>query len=517
MDTPSTSPSQPSVSNTPSPMIPKKSHSDNKLTSGAWLFIVLFVGIILFFVGRMIYSQTAGSPDALVLKAFDAIESIESGEVEYQVRLALNPSDVTDAATLVANGSHVFDQSGSAVNVALSIEGSPEVPLIGELPGSLGMSVVTQDELVYVKFSGLPTVLFFNVGQLNDQWIVFEPSATSELYESFSGDSQATLGDTMRTDTQKSSPYDVYREYPFFVWQRLDDELLNGYRTYHLVGTIDIEQYKKFIQQFNEELRATPIPEEDITSLSGAIVDFWIDKNTFVPRKIQAEFSQESDESTDSIKSFSITATMKSYNQPVAVEVPSESLSAEEAMQQVMSTDTTALLGDVQEFDMAEAPRDLDRLQTALEVYYADHASYPSEFDAGSRLGVDVTCLGAAGFGPDVVTCTGEQGTIYMVNIPQLSFPASRYHYCEAGRYLVEYYDEQGIVHYITSGNVVQTADQVADCLDDDDDGLSNALESFYGSSPVNPDTDGDGYMDGEEVANGFDPNGPGALGDSDL
>lgn len=41
---------------------------------------------------------------------------------------------------------------------------------------------------------------------------------------------------------------------------------------------------------------------------------------------------------------------------------------------------------------------------------------------------------------------------------------------------------------------------------DDDLDGLSNAKEIIFGSSPTNPDTDGDGYSDGEEVANGYDP-----------
>ena len=41
---------------------------------------------------------------------------------------------------------------------------------------------------------------------------------------------------------------------------------------------------------------------------------------------------------------------------------------------------------------------------------------------------------------------------------------------------------------------------------DDDIDGLSNAEEKIYGSDPEKSDTDGDGYLDGAEVANGFDP-----------
>jgi len=52
---------------------------------------------------------------------------------------------------------------------------------------------------------------------------------------------------------------------------------------------------------------------------------------------------------------------------------------------------------------------------------------------------------------------------------------------------------------------------------DQDKDGLSDALESFYGTDPKNPDTDGDGVKDGDEVNNGMDPNGPGKLFDFGL
>lgn len=39
-----------------------------------------------------------------------------------------------------------------------------------------------------------------------------------------------------------------------------------------------------------------------------------------------------------------------------------------------------------------------------------------------------------------------------------------------------------------------------------DNDGLSDRMELNFGSDLTNPDTDGDGYGDGEEVDNGYDP-----------
>ena len=48
---------------------------------------------------------------------------------------------------------------------------------------------------------------------------------------------------------------------------------------------------------------------------------------------------------------------------------------------------------------------------------------------------------------------------------------------------------------------------------DSDGDKLSDYDEvKTYGTDPLNPDTDADGYLDGEEVLNGYNPKGPGKL-----
>ncbi len=41
---------------------------------------------------------------------------------------------------------------------------------------------------------------------------------------------------------------------------------------------------------------------------------------------------------------------------------------------------------------------------------------------------------------------------------------------------------------------------QIVESTDDDKDGLPNTEEQRWGSDPTNPDTDGDGYLDGEEI-----------------
>ncbi|MFH1597507.1 MAG: hypothetical protein ABIB97_00350 [Patescibacteria group bacterium] len=47
---------------------------------------------------------------------------------------------------------------------------------------------------------------------------------------------------------------------------------------------------------------------------------------------------------------------------------------------------------------------------------------------------------------------------------------------------------------------------------DTDGDGLIDVREEFWGTDPRNPDSDGDTYSDGFEIANGYNPKGEGKL-----
>lgn len=47
---------------------------------------------------------------------------------------------------------------------------------------------------------------------------------------------------------------------------------------------------------------------------------------------------------------------------------------------------------------------------------------------------------------------------------------------------------------------------------DSDHDGLPDPVEQVYGTDPLNPDTDNDTYLDGDEVSKGYNPKGDGTL-----
>jgi hypothetical protein len=72
---------------------------------------------------------------------------------------------------------------------------------------------------------------------------------------------------------------------------------------------------------------------------------------------------------------------------------------------------------------------------------------------------------------------------------------------------------EEADVGFESEGLASETGgDERLGSRDDDGDGLDNVLEAFYGSDPLNPDTDGDGVNDGDEVKAMRSPTGPGGL-----
>ncbi|MDD5252203.1 MAG: hypothetical protein PHT12_06270 [Patescibacteria group bacterium] len=74
-----------------------------------------------------------------------------------------------------------------------------------------------------------------------------------------------------------------------------------------------------------------------------------------------------------------------------------------------------------------------------------------------------------------------------------------------------------GLAETASGGLPVSESAKPTGDSDPDKDGLPDALEFFYGTDPNNADTDGDGVSDGDEVASGKNPKGPGLLFDFGL
>lgn len=91
---------------------------------------------------------------------------------------------------------------------------------------------------------------------------------------------------------------------------------------------------------------------------------------------------------------------------------------------------------------------------------------------------------------------------------------------------LDRFYLQEGVADTPTSCEKIQDQTLAAECrhaavappvedtrLDADNDGLTDHEETErYGTDPENPDTDGDGFSDGDEIKAGYNPKGPGRL-----
>ena len=156
---------------------------------------------------------------------------------------------------------------------------------------------------------------------------------------------------------------------------------------------------------------------------------------------------------------------------------------------------------------------EIKQIQTALELFFA----YPMSPIGGNRLGIDAICLTENGFGQAPDQCLSPY--VKELNIHHLS-PEKDYHYyiCGEDKYIIEFdleVDTEGFLaglNYASQDGIGNSRRIPANCLDEDNDGLSNYFESKYNTSINNPDTDGDGFLDGGEVMNGFNPNGSGTL-----
>lgn len=67
------------------------------------------------------------------------------------------------------------------------------------------------------------------------------------------------------------------------------------------------------------------------------------------------------------------------------------------------------------------------------------------------------------------------------------------------------------------TNETVSSENNFSNDIDSDQDGLSDLAESLYGTEINNSDSDADGYLDGQEVANGYNPRGEGSLSTEEL
>lgn len=318
------------------------------------------------------------------------------------------------------------------------------------------------------------------------------------------------------------------------IWSRQGfDKMLQD-----LVAAVPDEQRQKLLAE-----RLQPLTDDEWNRLSSTEIKIWILKKDKMLRQMSFHYNRNEVNIEQNID-VTLLIAMQALQQPLKVEVPTDAISLEDLMKQMFSTLFSDSNIEQQNNYQVDARRiaDIKQIQTALELYYNDYNRYPNSSGNAIKLGdSNNTCLsGDLGFG---FSCSGMT---YMGNVPNdPEFPKYYYNYLSDGNnYLLEFYIAQDVgniksgVNYASNKGIssdwkkVQSINggtpsgvyvpldnnqnddfsKLLSPTDKDNDQLDDLQEVVYGTNPLNPDTDGDGYLDGEEIQNGYNPLGEGKI-----
>jgi hypothetical protein len=138
--------------------------------------------------------------------------------------------------------------------------------------------------------------------------------------------------------------------------------------------------------------------------------------------------------------------------------------------------------------------------------YYLYRARLRFKYDDGARRGTFTLVANFSHFNEQALFDTPTVGVEDVTSVVASMLPGLKEHLPLA---------KAGSAHVVTdqgSGGGLPVDTTTSGDLDPDQDGLTNSLEKFYGTDPNNPDTDGNGIKDGDEVNSGCNPVGPGRL-----
>ena len=127
------------------------------------------------------------------------------------------------------------------------------------------------------------------------------------------------------------------KESPIVVMEVASNENVNGIATKHLKVSIDRERFIAFLWEVaalnNSDFDAQKTGEvvDKILQATQNTIDVWIDKSATVIRKVSVPIVYTSDQGDVQA---TIVATFSNFNKDIAITVPTETISYEEAMQQ---------------------------------------------------------------------------------------------------------------------------------------------------------------------------------------
>lgn len=401
----------------------------------------------------------------------------------------------------------------------------------------LDLETVVNGKTVYYKLGGLPFPLSMLLAQLSaeftGQWWKLDLEKLQEMQKEIAKNQGAEMpglpdiaANQEKAEKIASGLREIAQKHDLItVDERLPDELLQDAQCYHYKVNLNKSSLSAFVQDFynlvSREMEVEnpmimsgfaddPEFKQKIDKLSQAFKtasgEVWIDKKSFYLYKSKIDLDLdpsgiEIDGETMADGALSVTvqgqAEYEKINQAVDIRMPDESKDLNAFLEEKLKEERLKARD-------SKVISDVKQLQTALEMYYTEYGSYPETiqdndnfFDYISEIPNHPGITGGE--------CQGQESYVYESD-DQGEF------------YTLEYCLAKGNSATQPGDNTatpygISLEDMKSNNTDSDLDGLMDYEEIMvYQTDPRDDDTDGDGFEDGDEVKNGYNPAGEGEL-----
>lgn len=418
--------------------------------------ILLIIGLILIgiaLIGGGVYAYNAYfySPEKNIEKMMAGLKDIRaieySGELKVNANIPATPLTEKKASNFLLNFSGLTDNI-NPVDLKSSLILKLKSDALGEDETSIGLETRLISKVLYLKFTDLPSIGFFDLNFLSNKWMKFEQSLIEEGIKN-----NETLNDKLGTSSSTPTKEKISSEKidklktllkkseVIKIIETLKSEIIEGQNTYHYKYVIEKSALKEFASEANFIMTGKPFTAEELARSNEQLdkIEFidgeiWIGKKDYRPYKVGLNVKDKVSLDKPETNQINLILFLKNFNAPAKIEAPQEAQSVMEVLVNLLSG--------------MSASSSSDMIDNPLSVSANTQAE--SDFVDTDNDGVS---------------------------------------------------DSSEIIFKTDINNP-----------DSDGDGLMDGEELDYESDPNNKDSDGDGFFDGQEVKSGYNPIGGGNL-----
>jgi hypothetical protein len=287
------------------------------------------------------------APEEVIFEAYDHVLNADSiafsfdGNVYVKIASSTQPGGEGTIGINLTGATDAMDEDNVKFNATLSLDVD-----VKQEPFTFATKTTIEgrhiDDVLYLRMLRAPVIGFFDLRSLENKWI----SVTDDESE---GNPTDVAEEYLPSDLTREEVLAIYDQHPFLVITETKSRTIDGVAAFQYTYEIDqdqLEEYMIAVSSAGYADRMTPEElaewqaqfrdqaEKDFEEFGGTIT---IEKRTRRLREMIIDIEYGPDEQGQSFAA-DFTATFSKYNEPVTVEVPTDTRPFEEVMQEVMGS-----------------------------------------------------------------------------------------------------------------------------------------------------------------------------------